>query len=105
MLRWDEFEAASLTYLESSLQDDFMQKLDELRKNRVNIADMRIKASNCINGVDNADAIVEFDYFALSDNRMKTVIDKQKWKLLRGDQLAAGQKAGWKLITPLPFFK
>ncbi|MDY0300649.1 MAG: hypothetical protein RBQ99_03565 [Trichlorobacter sp.] len=105
MIRWDEPETAALTYLDNSLQDDFIKTIDDLRRRNVNIADMRIKANSCATGNNSADVIVEFDYFALPDNRIKSVTDKQKWMLLRGKQLAPGQRAGWKLVTPPPQFR
>jgi hypothetical protein len=46
---------------------------------------------------------MEFDYFAMPDNRLKTVTDRQKW--VYREEPADDQVPGWKLTSPPPLFK
>jgi len=79
MIRWNEAEKAALFYVGEQQRDSFSKAAETMRRKNVNMADMRILASQCRAGRKTAEATVEFDYFTLPDNRLKTITDRQKW--------------------------
>ncbi|CAH2032275.1 hypothetical protein [Trichlorobacter ammonificans] len=105
MIRWQEAEKAALTYVDRSQRDRFVGAAESLRRRNVTMADMRILASECRAEHRSAEAVVEFDYFVLPDNRLKTVTDRQKWLFREESSDLPDQTEGWKLTTPLPEFK
>jgi len=99
MLRWREVENAGMAYLDPELRDDFMKSAEEFKKREVTITDYRILTSECIPEEKRAESVVEFDYYILPSNRIKTLTYRQKWTYLDTET-----KKGWQLKSALPAF-
>ena len=99
MLRWREVEDAGMVYMDPELRDAFMKNAEEFKTREVTITDYRILTSECLPEKGTAQAVVEFDYFELPSNRIKTLTYHQKWTYLDTDA-----KKGWQLETGLPSF-
>ena len=99
MLRWREIENAGMTYLDPDLRDDFLKTAEDIKKRGATITDFRILTSECAPEKKTGAAVVEFDYYALPSNRIKTLTYHQKWIYLDTEE-----KKGWKLKSALPSF-
>ena len=100
MLRWRDIESAGMIYLDPELRDDFMKTAEDIKKRGVTITDYRILTSECLPEKGTAEAVVDFDYYALPSNRIKTLTYRQKWTYLDSEE-----KKGWQLKSPLPSFE
>ncbi len=100
LLRWRDIENAGMTYLDPDLRDDFMKGAEEIKKRGVTITDYRILTSECLPEKKSAEAVAEFDYYALPSNRIKTLTYRQKWTYLDTEE-----KKGWQLKSGLPAFE
>jgi len=99
MLRWRDIESAGMVYLDPELRDAFMKSAADIKKRGVTITDYRILTSECLPDKGTAEVVVEFDYYALPSNRIKTLTYRQKWVYLDTEE-----KKGWQLKTNLPLF-
>lgn len=99
LLRWREVENAGMIYMDPELRDAFMKSAGEIKKRGVTITDYRILTSECLPEKKTADMLVEFDYFTLPSNRIKTLTYRQNWVYLDTEQ-----KKGWQLKSGLPPF-
>ena len=99
LLRWREVENAGMTYMDPDLRDAFMKSAEEIKKREVTITDYRILTSECIPEKGTAEVVVEYDYYILPSNRIKTLTYRQKWTYLDTDE-----KKGWYLKSSLPPF-
>jgi hypothetical protein len=100
MLRWRDVENAGMVHLDPELRDAFMKSAEEIKKRGVTITDYRILTSECLPEKGTAEAVVDFDYYALPSNRIKTLTYRQKWTYLDTEN-----KKGWQLKSPLPDFE
>jgi len=100
MLRWREVENAGMAYMDPDLRDAFMTSAEDFKKREVVITDYRILTSECIPEEKRAEAIVEFDYYILPSNRIKTLTYREKWNYLDTEE-----KRGWQLKSNLPVFE
>lgn len=100
LLRWREIESAGMTYLDPDLRDAFMKGAEEIKKRGITITDYRILTKECLPEKKTAEAVVEFDYYSLPSNRIKTLTNRQKWTYLDTEE-----KKGWQLKSGLPDFK
>jgi len=106
MLRWREIENAGLTYLEQDQREAFLTRAGEIRKKEVTITDYRILFMENSIKKNTGRAVVEFDYYILPSNRVKTLTYKQEWiydKVDKDDK--DSDKKAWKLKTGLPDFE
>lgn len=102
LIRWQGLESAALSIVVTEQKETFGQDVESFRKRGVSVVDYRIRAKQCLAEKKRAEATVEFDYYVLPDNRVKTIIDHQTWIY----QEETDQEAeGWKLTSPLPDFK
>lgn len=94
MLRWHEVENAGMVYLDTDLRDGFMKSAEQLKKRGITITDYRILTSECRFDKSTGESLVEFDYYILPSNRVKTVTYHQNWNfdIIRN----------WKLKSSLP---
>lgn len=99
MLRWREVENAGMLYLDPELRDAFLKSAEGIKKREVTITDYRILTSECIPEKKTAEMVVEFDYYALPSNRIKTLTYRQNWIYLDTEE-----KKGWQLKSGLPPF-
>ena len=100
MLRWRDIESAGMAYLDPDLRDDFLKTAADIKKRGVTITDYRVVTSECLSEKGTADVVVDFDYYALPSNRIKTLTYRQKWSYLDTEE-----KKGWQLKSPLPLFE
>lgn len=100
LLRWREIENAGMLYMDRALRDDFMKSAEDIKKRGVTVTDYRILTTECLAEKKSADAVVEFDYYTLPSNRIKTLTYRQNWKYLDTEE-----KKGWSLKTALPGFE
>ena len=98
MLRWRELEQAGAGYMVPEQQEQFRTGAAELKKRDVTMTDFRILSSECDREKGRAGARVEFDYFVLPSNRVRTVLYEQTWQLQEGG-------GGWRLQSGLPGFE
>lgn len=97
MLRWQEFENAGMTFQERDLRDEYMKRVETIKKRGVTLTDFRILTSECLPEKKTGDVIAEFDYYILPSNRIKTVTYRQQWNYQESEK-------SWKLRSPLPLF-
>lgn len=100
LLRWRDIESAGMVYLDPELRDDFLKTAADIKKRGVTITDYRIVTSECLPEKGTAEVIVDFDYYALPSNRIKTLTYRQKWTYLDTED-----KKGWQLKSNLPTFE
>jgi len=86
LLRWREVENAGMTYMDPALRDAFMKSAEEIKKREVVITDYRILTSECFPEKKTAEVVVEFDYYVLPSNRIKTLTYRQQWSYLDMDE-------------------
>lgn len=99
MLRWQEVESAGIRYLDRSLRDPFMKTSESIRRRGVTITDFRILAAECLPEKNTADVVVEFDYYTLPSNRVKTLTYRQSWVFIETEEMN-----GWQIKSALPEF-
>ena len=99
LLRWREIENAGMLYMDRALRDDFLKNAEDIKKRGVTITDFRILTMECLADKKTADAVVEFDYYALPSNRINTLTYRQNWRYLGSEE-----KKGWMVNTALPAF-
>ena len=104
MLRWQEIESAGLHFLEADQHEAFMTSSQAIRKRGITITDYRILASVVLPEQGTGNAIVEFDYYILPSNRIKTVTYKQDWVYREIGKREHFKKMNWKLKSGLPAF-
>jgi len=97
MLRWQEFENAGMLYQERELRDDYMKRVEVIKKRGVALTDFRILTSECLAEKKTGEVIAEFDYYILPSNRIKTVTYRQQW-------IYQDSVKSWKLQSPPPLF-
>ena len=102
-VRWLELEKAALTMVDKEQREAYVQAADQIRRRGVTMVDFRILGQHCRPEQGTADAIMEFDYFVMPDNRLKTASDRQKW--VYREEPTDDQVPGWKLISPPPSFQ
>lgn len=98
MLRWQEVEAAGMTYIDKDQRDEFMSQAESLRRRGVTLADFRILTFECLPDKKTGDVVAEFDYFILPSNRIRTVTYRQEW-------VYQDPVKSWKLKSGLPPFE
>lgn len=102
-VRWLELEKAALTMVDKEQRDAYAQAAEQVRRRGVTMVDHRILAQECRPEQGTADAVMEFDYLVLPDNRLKTATDRQKW--VYREESTDGQVSGWKLTSPPLLFR
>lgn len=100
MLRWQEVEAAGMTFMEPELREAFLKSARQMKRRGVTITDYRILSSECLPEKESASVVAEFDYYILPSARVKTLTYQQSWVYQEID----GTK-GWRLKSPLPDFE
>lgn len=105
LVRWQEAEKAAIAFVDPKQRSVYDKAAEILRRRHVSIADARILAQQCQIEKRSAEATVEFDYFILPDNRLKTLTDRQVWVFRESTKEYPDQGDGWKLTSPLPEFK
>jgi hypothetical protein len=98
MVRWNELDKTTLYFVDEPLREEFEKRI-KVRK-EVQIADYRVKHSDCSPEKGEGEVTVEWDYYAPPSIRLKTVEDAQKWRYIEKEG-----KKGWMLKTLLPEFK
>ena len=98
MVRWNELDNAPLTFVDEPLREEFEKRV-KVRK-EVQIADYRVKYTDCRPEMGEGEVTVEWDYYIPPSVKLKTLEDAQKWRYI--EKL---DKKGWMLKTLLPEFK
>lgn len=96
LLRWHKLDAASF-FTSESLSEEFRDRVQAAKN--MNIVDYRIKKVNYNEEKGEASVQVEIDYYTLSSNILKTLLDIQRWVYIEEN----GNKQ-WRLISLLPEF-
>lgn len=105
MIRWNEAEKVGVAFVGPKQRAVFDKTAESIRRRGVSMVDFRILAKECMAEKKKAEATVEFDYFVLPDNRLKTITDHQTWIFLEENPLDPDAGEGWKITSPLPEFK
>ncbi len=96
MVRWHKFDEASL-FTTESLSEEFGARVKAAKN--VKVIDYRIVKTKYDGKKGEAEVRVEIDYYTLSTNRLKTLLDIQKWAYFEEN----GTKQ-WRLVSLLPEF-
>ena len=96
LLRWHDMDSAGQVYLPKELVPSFSDAVAELKKRGVTIADFRIVRQECDAAAGTGQVQVEFDYYILPSNRIKTQVYRQSWEY--GD-------GSWRQTVQLPAFE
>jgi len=99
LVRWNEFNEASIFVIES-LSEDYMARVKAAKD--VRVAEYRILKKKYDEIKGEAEAQVEIDYYTLFSLKVKTLIDTQKWVFVEEKE---NDKTGWRLVSPFPEFK
>ncbi len=97
LVRWNEFNEASLFVIES-LSEDYMARVKATKD--VRVTEYRILKKKYDEVKGEAEVQVEIDYYNLFSLRVKTLLDTQKWVFVDEKD-----KKGWRLVSPFPEFK
>jgi hypothetical protein len=100
MLRWHEMDAAGALYMVPEQREAFATAAGKINKKDLSITDFRILTMECLAEKESGNALVEFDYFILPSNRIKTLTYKQEWVYYE-----INEKKSWKVKSALPVFK
>ena len=98
MVRWNELDKSALNFVDEPLREEFAKRI-KVRK-EVQIADYRVKHTECRPEMGEGEVMVEWDYYIPPSVKLKTVEDAQKWHYV--EKL---EEKGWLLKTLLPEFK
>lgn len=101
MLRWREIPAAGPLYVVPEGRDQYIATAESIKKREVTITDYRILTMDFLEEKLLGDAVVEFDYYVLPSNRIKTLTYKQDWVYR---EMGKGKERIWKVKSPLPAF-
>ncbi|NVN90436.1 MAG: hypothetical protein HXX11_07500 [Desulfuromonadales bacterium] len=108
-LRWREIESAGLLFMETDQLDAFMASAAALRKRDITITDYRVLAEHVLTVKETGDAtgsaVVEFDYYIMPSNRVKTLTYKQDWVYHEIGKRDYFKQMAWKLKSGLPAFE
>jgi hypothetical protein len=97
LLRWHKLEEAS-RFASDATSTEYVGRM--LAAKNMKVFDYHIVRTNYSEAKKEAEVLVEFEYYTLSTNTLKTLLDVQKWAYVKED--GAMQ---WKLMSPLPEFK
>lgn len=97
VVRWREMEKAAVI-VDEPLRAEYLKRSKTVRSS-IQIVDSRMISTDLESSGEVANVIMEFDYHILPSTRVKTVVDRQKWKLFKTDM-----KSYWKLMTLPPEF-
>jgi hypothetical protein len=100
LLRWHEVAAAGAIYMIPEEREAFTAAAGKIKKQDLTITDYRILTMECLTEKGSGDAVVEYDYYILPSNRIKTLTYKQEWTYRE-----ISDKKSWKLKSALPVFK
>lgn len=100
LLRWHEVATAGALYMAPEERDAFIAASEKINKKDLSITDYRILTMECLTEKGTGDAVVEFDYYLLPSNRIKTLVYKQEWIYRE-----INEKKLWKVKSALPVFK
>jgi len=108
-LRWQEIESAGLLFMETDKLEAYMASAEAIKKKGITITDYRILASHMLPeqpaGDTVGNAVVEFDYYILPSNRIKTLTYKQDWVHREVGKRDYFKQMSWKLKSGLPAFE
>ena len=99
MLRWQEIAAAGPMYVPNESREQYVEDSVSIKKRDVIVTDFRVLSMEYYEEKLQGKALVEFDYYILPSNNIKTLSDKQDWEY--GE---TGSEKGWKVKSPLPAF-
>jgi len=100
LLRWREVATAGMLYMIPEERDAFIAAAEKINTKDLSITDYRILTRECLAEKGTGDAVVEFDYYILPSNRIKTLTYKQEWVYQEINETKA-----WKVKSALPVFK
>ena len=100
LLRWHEVPSAGAVYMTPEELESFNVAAEKIKNKDLSITDFRILTMDCSTEKGTGNASVEFDYFILPSNRIKTLTYKQEWVYRE-----INEKKSWKQKNALPFFK
>lgn len=98
MLRWRELENAVVTYSEPGHSETYRKQAEILIKRGISLTDFRILSTQYLPETKSGDAVVEFDYYILPSNRVKTISHRQEW-------VYQENLKNWKITNGLPPFE
>lgn len=97
LIRWKEIENAGSLFVVPEGREQYMADAKSIKKRDVMITDYRILSMEFIDEQRRGDVVVEFDYYTLPSNRIKTLTYKQDW--------VYSEAKSWKVKSPLPAFE
>lgn len=103
MVRWGEMEHSVMTTVDAEQREAYARLAESIRRRGLAMVDVRILAQDCRPEAGRAEAVMEFEYYAMPDNRLRTITDRQRW--IYRDEKSDTEMPGWKLTTPPPTFK
>jgi hypothetical protein len=97
LLRWHKLEEASL-FASDAISAEYMGRV--LAAKNMKVFDYHIVRTRYDEAGNQAEVMVEFEYYTFTTNTLKTLIDVQKWAYVNEN----GKKQ-WKLMSLLPEFR
>ena len=99
LLRWHEVATAGALYMVDEEREAFFIAAERIKKQGLTITDYRILTMECLTEKGSGNAYVEFDYYILPSNRIKTLVYKQEWIYPEINEIKY-----WKVKSALPVF-
>lgn len=96
LVRWHKLDAAAL-FPADAISEEFRTRAKAAKN--VRVVDYRVVRMNYDTQRNEALVHVEIDYYTLNANRLRSLIDTQKWAYVTADGIAQ-----WKLMSLLPEF-
>lgn len=96
LVRWHKLDAAGL-FPADAISEEFRTRAKAAKN--VRIVDYRVVRMNYDTQTNEALVQVEIDYYTLTANRLKSLIDSQKWAYVTENGIKQ-----WKLMSLLPEF-
>lgn len=97
LLRWHKLEEASL-FASDSISAEYMNRV--MASKNMKVFDYHIVRTKYDQAKNEAEVMVEFQYYTFATNTLKTLVDIQKWAYVNEN----GNKQ-WKLMSLLPEFR
>jgi len=96
LVRWHKLDAAGLFPVDT-ISEEFRTRAKAAKN--VRVVDYRVVKMNYDMQTNEALVQVEMDYYTLTTNRLRSLIDSQRWAYV-----TEGGIKQWKLMSPLPEF-
>ena len=102
MVRWGEADKAVQVFAHTDIHKQSEAVIDKNKAKAVQLADYRVLTMDCNGATGKGSAVVEFDYYLMTNFRLKTLTNRQSW-VFRPE--APEVPEAWLVTSELPEFR